>query len=112
MTRIPNHNLNKSGLAAAVAGELGVSLDDGLRAVNAVLNTITRTVAAGHSVTVTNFGSWHPVQRPAAIRRNPQTGQPVTVPARQEMRVILSDALRQAIADGSPNVSIRKRPSK
>lgn len=105
-------DLNKTALAQAVADELGVPFADGHRAVDAVLNTITRTVAAGHSVTVTNFGSWHAVQRPACTRRNPQTGEPVAVPARQEVRVLLSPALRDAVAAANPNASIRKRPSK
>ena len=64
MTTAPNGPLNTTALAAHVARELGVTLDDGHRAVDAVLNTITRALAAGHSVTVTNFGSWHAVDRP------------------------------------------------
>lgn len=105
MTTIPNSDLNKTQLAAAVAAELGTSLDHGFQAVDAVFGAIARTV------TVTNFGSWHAVQRPAPAARNPQTGQPVTVPARQEIRVLTSPRLRDIVRGADPTVSIRKRPS-
>ncbi|MFF7142319.1 HU family DNA-binding protein [Streptomyces nodosus] len=111
-TAQPTGPLNKAGLAAAVAKELGISQPEGRRAVDAVLNTITRTLAAGHSVTVTNFGSWHAIQRPERQARNPQTGGSVTVPARQEVRVLISPRLRDLVRAGDPTVSIRKNPSK
>src|SRR5690606_4033537 len=74
--------LNKTGLAATVAGQLGVSLDDGYRALNAVLDSITRAVTAGHDVSITNFGTFRAIEHPARTARNPQTGAPVPVPAR------------------------------
>lgn len=111
MTAIPKGPLNKTALAAHVAAALGVTVDEGHRAVDAVLNTITRAVAAGHSVTVTNFGSWHAVDRPERTARNPQTGESVTVPARREIRVLTSPRLREIVRGGDPAASIRKRPS-
>lgn len=108
----PTGPLNKTSLAAAVAAELGTTPEEGRRAVDAVLNAITRTLAAGHSVTVTNFGSWHPIARPARQARNPQTGDPVTIPARQEIRVTTSPRLRDLVRTGDVIASIRKNPSR
>ena len=48
---IPTGPLNKTQLAEAVADQLGCSLKDGYRVLDAVLDTITRTVTAGHDVT-------------------------------------------------------------
>ncbi|MGW5123233.1 HU family DNA-binding protein [Streptomyces sp. NPDC004069] len=108
----PQGPLNKTGLAEAVAAELGISQREGRRVVDAVLNTITRTLAAGHSVTVTNFGSWHAVQKPERQAHNPQSGEWFTVPARQEIRVLMSPRLRDLVRAGDPSASIRKHPSK
>lgn len=106
-----NGRLNTTLLGEAVAIELGVSLDDGARAVQAVLGVITRAVVAGHPVAVTNFGTWMPIQRPSRIARNPVTGQPVVVPARQEMAFRQSDRLRELVAAADPvAASIRKHP--
>jgi nucleoid DNA-binding protein len=107
----PTTPLNKAGLIRAVAAELGVSRDDAQRAVDAVLNTITRTLAAGHSVTVTNFGSWHAVDRPERAARNPQTGDRVTIPARRAVRVRVAPHLQKVVRTGAASASIRKRPS-
>lgn len=108
----PTGPLNKTSLAAAVAAELGTTTHEGHRAVDAVLNVITRALASGHGVSVTNFGSWHPVSRPARQARNPQTGEPVTVPARQEVRVRTSPRLRDLVRAGMATGSIRKNPSR
>jgi nucleoid DNA-binding protein len=108
----PTGPLNKTSLAAAVAAQLGVSIDDGYRALDAVLNTITRTVAAGHDVTVTNFGTFRAVEEAARIRRNPQTGESVPVPAYPTVRFRVSPRLREVVRSGDPAASIRKRRSK
>lgn len=108
----PNGPLNKTQLAATVAGELGVSLDDGVRALNAVLNSITRTVTAGHDVTVTNFGTFRAVTDPARIGRNPQTGDAVAIPSRPTVRFRVAPRLLEVVRGGDPTVSIRKRPSR
>ncbi|AIA03424.1 putative histone-like DNA-binding protein [Streptomyces noursei] len=72
--------MNKEHLIEAVQGQLG-SRQQAAQAVDAVLDAIVRAVAAGDTVSVTGFGSIFPHDRPAGIRRNPQTGGQVTVPA-------------------------------
>lgn len=108
----PTGPLNKTALATAVAAELGVSIDDGYRALDAVLNTITRTVTAGYDVTVTNFGTFRAVVHPARTARNPKTGDPVQVPARPAVHFRVAPRLREVVQGGDPAASIRKRPSK
>ncbi|KAF0649978.1 transcriptional regulator [Streptomyces fradiae ATCC 10745 = DSM 40063] len=48
-------------------------------AVDAVLDAIVRAVVAGDRVSVTGFGSFEKVERPARYARNPQTGERVRV---------------------------------
>lgn len=103
--------LNKSGLAEAVAIELGISIPEGIRAVDAVLNVVTRTVTAGHSVSVTNFGTWLPVQRPARLAFNPRAGEHVALPARQALKFRQSPRLREVVEAADPAAAtIRKNP--
>ena len=103
--------LNKRSLGEAAAIELGVSIEQGCRTVETVLDLIARAVTAGHPVTITNFGTWVPVQRPERTGFNPQTGQPVTVPAKQALIFRQSDRLREIVAAADPaTATIRKLP--
>jgi DNA-binding protein HU-beta len=55
-------------------------------ALEAVLETIVRTVAEGERVMVTGFGSLEPILIPARRARNPQTGEVVEVGAHQRVK--------------------------
>ncbi|GGO93890.1 HU family DNA-binding protein [Wenjunlia tyrosinilytica] len=70
--------MNKAQLVEAVADQLG-SRKAAADAVDAVLDTIVRAVVAGDRVSVTGFGSFEKVDRPARYARNPQTGERVRV---------------------------------
>ncbi|MFB7589335.1 HU family DNA-binding protein [Streptomyces sp. NPDC056169] len=108
---IPTGRLSTTGLGEAVAAELDIPLADGSLAVQAVFNVIARAVAGGHSVAVTNFGTFLPVERAARIARNPQTGQPVTVPANADVRFRVSPGLRATVRTADPeSATIRKSP--
>ncbi|MFD7016056.1 HU family DNA-binding protein [Streptomyces sp. NPDC059928] len=98
--------LTKRGLGEAVAAELGITPGEAHRVVEAVLNTIARTTAAGHPVAVTSFGTWRPVQRPARPARNPQSGEPVQVPARMQLRFRVSPQLKKAVMAGDPDAAV------
>ncbi|MFF1958006.1 HU family DNA-binding protein [Streptomyces sp. NPDC058220] len=111
ITRI-NGRLNTTLLGEAVAIELNISKEEGARAVQAVLDVITRAVVAGHPVAVTNFGTWAPVHRPARIARSPITGEPVAVPARQELTFRMSDRLRELVAAEDPATATIRKHSK
>jgi DNA-binding protein HU-beta len=108
----PTTPLNKTQLAAAVAAQLGVSLDDGFRTLDAVLDTITRTVTTGRDVTITNFGTFRAVTHAARTARNPQTGAPVPVPQRAVVHFRVAPRLQQVVRAGDPTASIRKRSSR
>lgn len=108
----PTGPLNKTALGEAVAATLGVSIEDGHQAVEAVLNTIAYTVACGHRVTVTNFGSWAPMHVPARKIRNPQTGERFINPASTRLVFRISDHLRDAVKAQDPaaaNIAKRQK---
>lgn len=110
-TTEPTGPLNTVALAEHVAAELGVPHAEGQRAVHAVLDVITRTVAAGHPVRVTNFGGWTPVWTDERQARDPQTGAPVTVPAGMRPRFTPYARFRELVRNGDvAGARIRKLP--
>jgi len=70
--------VNKAQLVEAIADKLG-GRQQAAEAVDAVLDAIVRATVAGDRVSVTGFGSFEKVDRPARYARNPQTGERVRV---------------------------------
>jgi DNA-binding protein HU-beta len=70
--------VNKAQLVEAIADKMG-GRQQAAEAVDAVLDAIVRAVVAGERVSVTGFGSFEKVDRPARYARNPQTGERVRV---------------------------------
>jgi DNA-binding protein HU-beta len=70
--------VNKAQLVEAIQDRLGVR-QQAAEAVDVVLDAIVRSVVAGERVSVTGFGSFEKVERPARYARNPQTGERVRV---------------------------------
>jgi DNA-binding protein HU-beta len=70
--------VNKAQLVEAIADKMG-GRQQAADAVDAVLDAIVRAVVAGDRVSVTGFGSFEKVERPARYARNPQTGERVRV---------------------------------
>ncbi|MFD5428260.1 HU family DNA-binding protein [Streptomyces sp. NPDC127084] len=105
--------MNKQLLIEEVAVKLG-SRAAATEAVEAVFDSIVRAVAQGTRVSVTGFGSIAPVERPARIAHNPQTGERVHVKATRAVKFrpgasfkALVDGTKQLPAEGS---AIKKAP--
>ncbi|MDQ1048850.1 HU family DNA-binding protein [Streptomyces sp. V4I2] len=70
--------MNKAQLVETIADKMG-GRQQAAEAVDAVLDAVVRAVVAGDRVSVTGFGSFEKVDRPARYARNPQTGERVRV---------------------------------
>lgn len=70
--------MNKAQLVEAIQDKLG-GRQQAADAVDVVLDAIVRAVCSGDRVSVTGFGSFEKVDRPARYARNPQTGERVRV---------------------------------
>ncbi len=71
--------MNKAELIDSIATRLGDNKKAASEAVEAVIDTITRTVAKGEKVAITGFGIFEKVERAARLARNPATGARVKV---------------------------------
>ena len=90
--------MNKSELVEAVAERAGSDRAVARRHVDALLDTIIDSVAAGERVLVTGFGTFERAARPARTVRNPRTGRTVEVAAGEVPRFRFGQTFRNRVA--------------
>ena len=72
--------MTKTEFISKVSESIGADTAQAACVVNAVLDAITDVVASGDSLAIPGFGTFGTVKRPERTVRNPQNGEPVTVP--------------------------------
>ena len=94
--------MNKGQLKDAIAEAAGLSGADAERALDAVLDTITKTVAAGDKVTIPGFGTFERRERSARTGRNPQTGAEIQIAASKVPGFKAGAAFKAAVDSSTP----------
>ncbi len=89
--------MNKQELVIAVAEAAGLARGDAARAVDAILDEVTGTLRAGGDVKLVGFGTFHVTHRAASSGRNPRTGEPMQLEARNQPKFTPGKTLRDAI---------------
>ena len=89
--------MNKSQLIAAVSSDSGLSKVDSARAVDSLLDTVTRTLKKGDEVSITGFGKFSVVNRSARMGVNPRTGERVKIKASKAPKFSAGASLKQAV---------------
>ncbi len=74
--------MNKAELIEKVAGEVGLTKKDVNNVVDAVTSAITDSLACGEKVTLVGFGTFRVQKRKARQGVNPQTGEKISIPAK------------------------------
>jgi len=74
-------NMNKTELVDAVATLAELSKQDAKKAVEALFETISNTLAQEEKIQLIGFGTFEVRERAARTGRNPQTGEEMTIPA-------------------------------
>ncbi len=90
--------MTKKELADAVAEEADISKKDAAAAVDAVLNSITKSLKKGQKVSLVGFGTFEVRKRKARTGINPQTKEPIKIPASKAPAFKPGKALKEAIA--------------
>ena len=67
--------MNKAEFIEALSSQYDGNKSEAAKALNAVVQTITYQVAGGEKVSITGFGVFEKVARPARMVRNPRTGE-------------------------------------
>ena len=78
--------MNKGDLINKVAESANVSKAQATDALNAVLNGITDALKGGDKVTLIGFGTFSVSHREARNGRNPQTGETITIAAKNVVK--------------------------
>lgn len=73
--------MTKADLISAVAQKTELSKKDSDKAVNAVLEAITETLAAGEKVSLVGFGTFEVKVRAAREGINPRTKEKIEIPS-------------------------------
>ncbi|MBU1110267.1 HU family DNA-binding protein [Patescibacteria group bacterium] len=73
--------MTKIEVAEAIAERTGMTKRAAADALNAFVDVVGETLARGEKVTVTGFGTFVVRRRAARMGRNPQTGEPLHIPA-------------------------------
>ncbi len=90
--------MNKTELVAAVAAKTALSKKDAEKALSAVLETVSETLAAGEKVQLVGFGTFETKERSERTAKNPRTGETVTVPASRVPGFKAGQALKAKVA--------------
>ncbi len=73
--------MTKSDVVDRFAAEADVSKNAAKEYLDTLLDVVTDALASGEKVTLTGFGTFEVRQRAARMGRNPQTGEPIHIPA-------------------------------
>ena len=89
--------MNKTELIDAVAEGADISKAAATRAVDTMLDSISKTLATGNQVTLVGFGTFSVKARAARTGRNPRTGEPIDIPAAKVPGFKAGKALKDAV---------------
>ena len=71
--------MNKSELIAQVAESAGITQREAQKAVDAIIQDVTKALKTGHAVSLTGFGTFTVRKRAARRGRNPRTGEAISI---------------------------------
>lgn len=89
--------MNKAEIIEKVAQDAGLTKAAAGRAVESVLDGITRTLKKGNSVSFVGFGTFKVTTRKARMARNPQTGVAIKLAKRRVPRFTPGKSLKAAV---------------
>lgn len=89
--------MNKAELIDQMAASADISKADAGRALDAVLVTVTNALKESDQVVLVGFGTFSVKNRAARTGRNPQTGEPIQIPAARVPSFKAGKALKAAL---------------
>lgn len=90
----------KDEFVAKVAEKTGLTKAAAAKAVDAFAESVTETLSAGDSISLTGFGKFSTSERAARTGRNPQTGASIKIPASTVAKFTPGKALKDAVNAG------------
>jgi DNA-binding protein HU-beta len=89
--------MTKNELARELADDFELPRRQVAELLDGILDRITQVLKSGDKVQLTPFGQFKIRDRAARVARNPQTGEPVNVPAKRVLKFIAGRSLKEAV---------------
>lgn len=89
--------MTKNELARELAEDFELPRRQVAELLDAILDRITQVLKSGDKMQLTPFGQFKIRDRAARVARNPQTGEPVNVPAKRVLKFIAGRSLKEAV---------------
>ena len=89
--------MNKGDFVGSVADAAELSKADAARAVDAMIDVITKALKKGDTVTLVGFGTFTVRERAARQGLNPQTREPIKIKASNNPAFKAGKALKDAV---------------
>ena len=89
--------MNRGELVEAIANDASITKAQAQEALDAFVSNVQRSLKSGDKVTLVGFGAFSASTRGERMGRNPQTGQPIRIPARRVAKFSAGQALKNAI---------------
>lgn len=91
--------MTKTDLINSIASDCGISKAKAGDAVNSFINSIHTALGGGGRVAIAGLGTFGTSDRAARMGRNPQTGEPINIPARRVPTFKAAKALKGAASN-------------
>jgi DNA-binding protein HU-beta len=89
--------VNKGELVEAIASASNLSKTDAEGALNALIGSVQSAVAGGDKVTLPGFGTFAVSARKARTGMNPQTREPIQIPASNSVKFTVGSEFKKRV---------------
>ena len=89
--------MSKAYLIEKIADDVDVAKVVAERALNSILQNITKVVTKGESVQLVGFGTFSLGKRSARVGRNPKTGEAIQIPAAKTVKFTAGKAFKDSV---------------
>ena len=89
--------MNKVEMVNAISIKADCTKKDAAKYLDAVVETMTETLAKGEKISLVGFGSFEVVDREARTGRNPQTGETIEIPASKSPKFKAGSKLKEIV---------------
>ena len=89
--------MNKTELIAAIAEKTELSKKDSGKALEAFIDVVTEELKKGEKIQLVGFGTFEVTERAERTGRNPQSGEPMPIPASKAPKFKAGKALKDML---------------
>ncbi len=101
--------MTKTELVNALAKKADLEKKQAKAFLEALTEIVSAEIKRGGAVPLSGLGKFKVQKRKARMGRNPQTGEPIKIPAKKVVKFTVAKALKDLIAPGAKKTTTRKK---